>query len=335
MKKNTNNNIKKITDPIIKAIEDSKTLPWVKPWVATFTEEDGLMLGNQRSASKKLYHGFNQMSLQFLADSHGYSSPYWMTFNQISQLGGKIKGSGTGTPIAFFKTTTVHYGSKDCKKCKGAVVYINKKTDRPCSHCESRTRKTWVIKPYYVWNISSPAVSFPDGIPKKYQSEPVKTKVVKDAPKNKTIEEPQKLLDKYIKNLKGGYNHGGDRAYYTPTWDKIQMPKFEDFRTPEGYYRTAFHECIHSTGHKSRLDRFSEWKTHRFGSSDYGQEELCAEFGATILCGLLNINPKSEVENSTAYLKGWLKAIKKNPEALVYGISQAKNGVNELLRLAK
>ena len=334
MKKVKQTAIDKITEPIIKAIEKGQTLPWQKPWLASYNEEDGLLLGSQRSSSKKLYNGFNQMSLQFISDCEGYESQYWLTYKQINELKGTITGSGTGTPIAFFKVTDVYYGNKNCNSCKGKMVYINKKTDKPCNKCQSKKSRTWIIKPYFVWNISSPAVSWENGIPKKYQSEPIKKPVTKEAPKSKKIKAPQALLDSYIKNL-NAYDHGGDRAFYSPLQDRIQMPKFDDFRSPESYYRTAFHECIHSTGHKVRLNRFSEWKNHAFGSSDYGQEELCAEFGATIICGLLNIAPKSEIDNSTSYISSWLKAIKSNPEALVYGISQAKNGVNELLKLSK
>jgi len=330
----TESAVEKITAPIIKAIEEGKQLPWQKPWFAQY-DSDGLSFGVQRSASKKLYNGFNQMSLQFMSDMNNYESVYWMTYNQITELGGKIVGKGTGMPIAFFKKTDVFYGDKDCTKCKGKVVYINKKTDKPCNKCESRKRVSWVVKPYYVWNISQEAVQWEDGIPKKYQDEKVSIpEPPKDVETMDTIKEPQELLDNYVVNLKGGYRHQGAEAFYTPMLDAITMPKFNDFKSPEAYYRTAFHECIHSTGHESRLKRFSEWQNHKFGSSDYGQEELCAEFGATIICGLLNISPKTEVDNSVAYLQGWLKAIKDNPEALLYGVSQARNGVNELLKLA-
>jgi hypothetical protein len=49
--------------------------------------------------------------------------------------------------------------------------------------------------------------------------------------------------------------HGGDRAYYKPAEDRIQLPPPEQFRSSEGYYATALHELTHWSGHKSRLDR--------------------------------------------------------------------------------
>jgi len=49
--------------------------------------------------------------------------------------------------------------------------------------------------------------------------------------------------------------HGGDRAYYQPAEDRIQLPPVDQFRSSEGYYATALHELTHWSGHKSRLDR--------------------------------------------------------------------------------
>jgi antirestriction protein ArdC len=49
--------------------------------------------------------------------------------------------------------------------------------------------------------------------------------------------------------------HGGDRAYYRPGEDRIQLPPPEQFRSSEGYYATALHELTHRSGHKSHLDR--------------------------------------------------------------------------------
>ncbi len=49
--------------------------------------------------------------------------------------------------------------------------------------------------------------------------------------------------------------HGGDRAYYRPSEDRIQLPPVDQFRSSEGYYATALHELSHLSGHKSRLER--------------------------------------------------------------------------------
>src|SRR5690606_6170318 len=71
--------------------------------------------------------------------------------------------------------------------------------------------------------------------------------------------------------------HGGNRAFFSPTQDFVQMPPAGAFTEIENYYSTLAHELTHWTGHKSRLDReFGK----RFGNRAYAFEELVAELGA-------------------------------------------------------
>jgi antirestriction protein ArdC len=37
-------------------------------------------------------------------------------------------------------------------------------------------------------------------------------------------------------------HHGGNRAFYAPAQDTIQMPPFEAFKDKESYYGIALHE---------------------------------------------------------------------------------------------
>lgn len=49
--------------------------------------------------------------------------------------------------------------------------------------------------------------------------------------------------------------HGGNRAFYRPSDDIIQLPPSASFSKPEDYYATALHELCHWTGHPHRLNR--------------------------------------------------------------------------------
>ena len=81
----------------------------------------------------------------------------------------------------------------------------------------------------------------------------------------------------FFASLGANLRHGGNRAFYLPSDDRIQMPPFEAFVDPIAYYATLAHEATHWTGHASRLDR--ELKG-RFGQEAYAAEELIAELGA-------------------------------------------------------
>ena len=142
---------------------------------------------------------------------------------------------------------------------------------------------------------------------------------------NQIIKEPENIL----KNspVQVPVNFGGNRAYYSPRQDTIQLPKFQDFITSEHYYSTYFHELSHATGHVSRLNRFTD--DSFVNRETYAQEELVAEFSAAFLCGECGIN--NTHDQSAAYIAGWKKAIKKNPNAVVEAISAAQKATDLIL----
>jgi len=110
--------------------------------------------------------------------------------------------------------------------------------------------------------------------------------------------------------------YGGDKAYYIPLLDKIQMPNKEDFESPEYFYSTLFHEMAHSTGAEKRLKRFKATDSNIFGSATYSKEELVAEMTASFLNAEAGIE-NTVIENSASYIAGWLKAIKNSDKSFV------------------
>ena len=109
------------------------------------------------------------------------------------------------------------------------------------------------------------------------------------------------------------------------------MPRLGLFDTPEDYHHTLFHELVHSTGHDSRLKREGITGKTTFGSTTYSKEELVAELGAAILCGQCGISNESLEENTVAYLRGWIKALKDDPELAVAAGGQAQRAVDFIL----
>jgi antirestriction protein ArdC len=125
--------------------------------------------------------------------------------------------------------------------------------------------------------------------------------------------------------------HIGNVACYSPSFDVVKMPEMKTFDKVEEYYSTLFHELGHSTGHESRLNRQELMgNLASFGSHAYSQEELVAEFTAAMLCGEAGIEPQT-LENSAAYIKGWHKRLKGNPEALVMAVRCANKAIRLIL----
>ena len=95
--------------------------------------------------------------------------------------------------------------------------------------------------------------------------------------------------------------HGGERAFYRPSTDHIQMPDeglfcgTDRMTRGEAYYAVLVHELTHWTGAKHRLDR---QMGKRFGDSAYAAEELVAEIGSAFLCAELGITQDIRVDHA-------------------------------------
>ena len=125
--------------------------------------------------------------------------------------------------------------------------------------------------------------------------------------------------------------HDAPEAYYAPARDYVNLPRPETFDTPENYYAVAFHELTHSTGHESRLNRagVAGGRLAAFGSAGYSREELVAEMGSAFLCAEAGV--ESTLDNSAAYLKGWLGALKGDTRLIVTAASAAQRAADFIL----
>lgn len=125
--------------------------------------------------------------------------------------------------------------------------------------------------------------------------------------------------------------YGGDRAFYSPVQDYVQLPPREAFTTVAGFFGTATHEAGHWTGHSSRLDRADH---QTWGDHTYAYEELIAELCSSIMAHELGID--DEGTNTAKYLESWLKALKSEdgPKLLYKAAGDAQKAANHLLKIA-
>jgi antirestriction protein ArdC len=92
------------------------------------------------------------------------------------------------------------------------------------------------------------------------------------------------------------------RAFYSPVGDEVQMCSARYGVSDERYHETLLYELAHSTGHRTRLNRFEEdGCTHAFGSKSHAVEELVAEIGSAFLGARAGIFQQVEDDNG-AYL---------------------------------
>lgn len=161
--------------------------------------------------------------------------------------------------------------------------------------------------------------------------EPLKQKVTHDI---EPIDKAEKILNDYWNRENITIEHvKGDKAFYSPMFDKIQLPLFEQFKSSEEYYSTATHESVHSTMKTSRCNRQEDrkGKVVSFGSEEYSKEELVAEVGSAQLMNIVGIETTKSFRNSTAYIQSWLKVLRNDNKFIVSASSKAEKAVNYIL----
>jgi len=230
----------------------------------------------------------------FLLACQSYFSPYWLTFNQCKERGGFVRRGEKGTPVIFWK-------------------WLDKTTED--DSLPSVNGKIPLLRYYTVFNVE--------------QCEGIKAPAVIQACNLFSPIEKADLVLQYMP-MKPEIRHGGSRAYYSPSLDYIQLPEEQSFCSAEEYHNTLFHECIHATGHANRLARKSILEPSYFGSHDYSKEELVAEMGAAFLSAHAGIAHQT-IENSAAYIQGWLKALKNDRTLMVYAAAQAQKAAEFIL----
>lgn len=119
--------------------------------------------------------------------------------------------------------------------------------------------------------------------------------------------------------------HGGNRAFYSPSEDLIQLPPETWFDEPDSYYAVALHELVHWTGHPRRLSRVLG---RRHGIEAYAYEELVAEMGAAFLCAHVGIPARLE---HASYIDSWLDSLRRDKRLIFTAAGAAQKAADFVL----
>lgn len=240
---------------------------------------------NRNLVTGHVYTGINRLLTACEAMRKGYSSPYWLTYRQAKAKGGHVKRGEHGIPIVYWSIK-----EKTIKSEEG----------------EEKVETYPVLRIYTVFNVE--------------QCEGI------EAPTADRMEhvKPHSIANAYLATSGVTLQHAGDRAYYRPDTDTINMPPSTAFSSPEHYHATLFHEIVHSTGHESRLNRDIR---NVFGDHKYSAEELIAEIGSAYLCALAGISTADTERNTTAYCQHWARAIKADPNIILQAAQKAEKAI--------
>lgn len=273
-----------ITDLIIRKLEEGVP-PWTRPWQIAGAG------GRPLRHSGEAYRGVNTLYLWALGDAMGYRSRYWMTRRQAETLGGNVRLGESGAISVYFSSF--------------------RKQERHPETGRDVERTIRFLRHYLVYNADQI-----DALPAWFYApaEP-------DAPVQPS--ERQDAIDAFFASIPAQVRHGGNEAYFTPTFDYIQLPSRSAFRSMDLYASVRAHETLHWSGHSSRLARtFGK----RFGDNAYAMEEMVAEIGAGLVCADLGL-PNALHDSHASYVGHWLKILRGDKTAIIHAAAKAEQAV--------
>ncbi|KQY28359.1 antirepressor [Caulobacter sp. Root1455] len=263
-------------------------LPWVQPW----GRAGGAALSLPRNGiTGRRYSGVNILLLWGAVIENGYPSQGWLTFRQAQAAGGCVRKGERGATVVYADRFTpreeLERAARDGEE-PGKVAFLKRFTVFNLAQCEGL---------------------------EDVDPEPA------PLPERQVVPRAEAL----IAATGADFRIGGTKAFYSPAQDLVQVPPQPAFHDQINYYRTAFHELSHWTGHGSRLDRDQSGVR---GGKAYAREELVAEMGAAFLCASLGIVP---TVRHADYLASWLEVVREDNRAIFRAASQASKAADLLL----
>lgn len=277
-----------VTSQIINAIENGVG-NWRMPWHTS----GRYAFSPVNVASHKPYRGINTLCLWAAAQAKAYESGEWGTYRQWQERGAQVRKGEKSTTVVFWKFASDSSETQDDGE----------------DHAASGSRLLFT-RGYAVFNAAQL-----DGYTPKPE------------PETSAIERIERA-EAFFQGIAASVRHGGNRAFYAPMSDHIQMPPFEAFNESTSYYSTLAHEHTHWTAPSDRCDR---QLGKRFGDSAYAAEELVAELGAAFVCAHLGLSTEPRADHAE-YIQSWLKALKADKRAIFTAASKAQHACDWLVK---
>lgn len=278
-----------ITDKIVAELEAGR-VPWVQPWGRTAATAPLGMPTN--AATGRRYSGINVIILWTAVIERAFSGQSWLTFRQALSLGAHVRKGERGTTVVYadrFIPNDERRRAEEEGDEPQAIPFLKRFTVFNTDQCEELPE-----------DLASAPPPLPEGL---------------------ILPQAEELIRATGADLRVG----GDRAFYVPSEDYIQVPPPPAYFEPVNWHRTALHELGHWTGAAHRLARDL---SGGFGSALYAKEELVAEMTSAFLCASLGIVP---TVRHADYIGSWLDVLREDNRAIVRAASAASKAADYLL----
>lgn len=318
---------KRVVDRMVEAINTEGYLPWVKPWgrgsngkryVEVIDGHTEITIPVRHwSRNGRPYNGLNILLLGMSG-----KTGEWITFNQCRKEGGHINKGAKGREIVYWNM-------------------IRKESEELDDEGNKKIITIPVLKYFTVFNVKDDT-----DLEEKHHPDPIVVKMQQSHWEPVEGDDEAPALDPAAEAIIAGYvarcqtlrlhnTEYSDRAYYRPSTDEVVVPNVTQFAEIGEYYSTTFHELGHSTGHSSRLNRFTgKSASAAWGDENYSREELVAEIAAASILNTLGLESGNSFRNSAAYVKSWSEHIKNDPMMFVTAASRAEKAIDLILGTA-
>jgi antirestriction protein ArdC len=257
------------------------------PWLCPWAKSPGQALPANLSSGRR-YRGINVLLLNMVQMARGYGLNRWLTFNQARSLGGCVRKGETGSQVVFFKLLERDEAANDA----------------------ATRRVIPLLRAFTVFNADQV-----DGLPDAL------TAMLTTGDGWSPVE----AADAILKDSGAVIRHGGNKAFYRPGDDVIQLPAASQFPEPASYYATALHELTHWSGAPTRCNRPMLGRQH---IEAYAFEELVAEMGSAFLCS--HVGLAGEMQHAS-YICHWLAALKSDKRLIFTAASLAQKAMDFLV----
>jgi antirestriction protein ArdC len=280
-----------ITDKIVAELEQGR-VPWVQPWLGSGSGVGAPLGLPKNAATGRPYSGINILILWCAVAERGFSGQSWLTFRQALAIGAHVREGEKGTTLVYadrFIPYRERTRAAEAGDDPEAIPFLKRFTVFNADQCE--------------------------GLPAGLAPAP--------EPPAEILILPQ--AEALFRSTGADIRIGGDRAFYVPTADYIQVPPPSAFFEPINFHRTVCHELGHWSGAAHRLNRDL---SGGFGSSSYAREELVAEMTGAFVCAALSIVP---TVRHADYLGAWLDVLREDNRAIIRAASAASKAADYLL----
>src|ERR1700681_1740957 len=185
-----------LTDKIIAELEAGR-VPWVQPW-GTAAAKAPLAMPQNASTGRR-YSGVNVLILWDAVVAKGFVGQSWLTFRQALGMGGNVRKGEHGTTVVyadrFIPDDERKRADRDGDE-PGAIPFLKRFTVFNCQQCEN----------------------LPDGL------------ITAQPPVSEGLILPQ--AEALIAATGADFRMGGDRAFYSPAHDYVQVPRPDTYFEP-------------------------------------------------------------------------------------------------------